>query len=191
MAFNLELREFEPRGGGDPAADFAVQHAEVGRDIVAASYLRGSFIMASGEHSDFYFDKYLFETKPTILWRVADMLAEAIPSSVDRLVCNPGGGLALTAAVSLATGLPFVIVRSGDDEPPVRGELHIGERVVVILDVIDSGQQAIRSATRVVELGATVTGILGVVDREAGAKRAIEAAGYHYRPLYSLSELDV
>ncbi len=34
------------------------------RELVAASYLKGDFVLRSGKRSNVYFDKYLFETKP-------------------------------------------------------------------------------------------------------------------------------
>ncbi len=74
-----ELREFTGSTTQSEVERRALQRMEVGSDIVAAAYLRGDFVLTSGEHSDYYFDKYLFETKPTILRRLADMLAEKPP----------------------------------------------------------------------------------------------------------------
>src|SRR5581483_5546410 len=44
---------------------------ELGQDIAHAAYLRGRFVLRSGITSNYYFDKYLFETKPNLLRRVA------------------------------------------------------------------------------------------------------------------------
>jgi len=188
-----DLREFA--GGALPgdAERRALQRREVGRDIVAAAYLRGDFVLTSGEHSDYYFDKYLFETRPTILRRLSEMLAERVPPGVDRLAGTEVGGVALAAAVSLATGLPFVIVRRQERSggAPVRGELHASERVLLIQDVVDSGSQAIFAAHQITGLGASVAGVAAVIDRQAGGARNIADAGYHYDPLYTLSELDI
>ena len=168
--------------------------AEVASDLVAASYLRGDFVLSSGERSEFYFDKYLFETKPTILRRVADMLAELVPSDVERLAATEGGGVALVAAVSLATGLPFVIIRRSTSRAgakPVRGELHAGERVMLVEDVVSFGNQALTAVSRLKELGAIVVGVIAVIDREAGGAAALERAGQPYSPLFTLGDLDV
>ena len=176
-------------------ADRAREHRhEVGRDIVAASYRRGDFLLASGAHTSFYFDKYLFETKPTILRRLADMLAEHVTPDVDRLAGVEVGGVALAAAVSLATGLPVVIVRRDTGSPlseRARGEIHRGERVMLVQDVVDSGAQAIDAATTLTGLGASLAGVLAVIDREAGGVQALAAAGLHYTPLYTLGDLDI
>lgn len=185
-----DLVEFDVVGDASARAQL---RAEVASDLVASSYLRGDFTLSSGEQSSFYFDKYLFETKPTILRRVADMLASQVPPDVERLAATEGGGVALAAAVSLATGLPFVIIRRSAEAgaPAVRGELHPGERVVLVEDVIGLGNQAVTSLTRLKELKALVVAVVAVIDREDGGRTRIEGAGSRYLPLYSLSELGV
>ncbi|MGC5585866.1 orotate phosphoribosyltransferase [Ornithinimicrobium sp. W1665] len=181
-----ELIEF-PKRDGLPMGGLC---SEVGRDIVAASYRRGDFVLPSGEHSKFYFDTYLFETKPTILRRIADRIAMELPSRVDRVAGTDGGGVALATAVSLATGLPFVIIRP-TKEFQVRGELYKGERVAVLTDVVDSGEHATAAATRVSAAGAEVVVVISVIDRDAGAPRRLRSAGLQYRSLYRLQDLGI
>lgn len=173
----------------------AARRAELARDIVSAAYLRGDFVLSSGARSRFYFDKYLFETKPTILRRIASLLAERVPADVDRIAGPELGAVALTAALSLEAGLPFVIVRKVSKDYAtsklVEGELHAGERILIVEDVLSTAAQAIRAARQVARAGGEIAGILGVIDREQGASAAIAAAGYHFDALFRLSELDV
>src|SRR5919202_2144032 len=119
------------------------RRSDLGRDLVSAAYLRGEFILSSGLKSSYYFDKYLFETKPGILRRVALWLAGMIPPDTDRLAGPELGAVALTTAVSLETGLPFVIVKKQakayGTSRPVEGELYPGERVTIIEDVLTTG----------------------------------------------------
>lgn len=186
---------------------------ELAHDIVSAAHLRGDFVMSSGEHSDYYFDKYLFLTKPTILRRLTDQLSTRIPGTVDRLVGAEGGGASLATALSLTTGLPFVITRTDStrtDSPrtdstrtdstrpekrerrrTVLGELHAGERVLVLTDVVDSGSQALATVAQVTEAGASVAGVLSVIDRGAGGPEALAAGGHHYDPLFTVADLDL
>src|SRR5262249_1190733 len=123
--------------------------AELGRDIVAAAYLRGDFVLSSGAHSNYYLDKYLFETKPGILRRVAAFLAELVPPGTDRIAGPELGAVALATALSLEVGLPFVISRRAAKDYStsklIEGELYPGERVIVVEDVITTGTQAIKT----------------------------------------------
>jgi len=177
----------------DVRADRERRLAELARDVVGAAYLRGDFVLSSGARSNYYFDKYLFETKPGILRRVASFLAEILPPQTDRIAGTELGAVALAAALSLETGLPFVIARKGtkaySTAKLVEGEVYPGERVVVVEDVISTGAQAIRAADRMVEVGAQVIGILGVIDREQGGPEAVSAAGYTLTTLFSRSRL--
>jgi orotate phosphoribosyltransferase len=167
--------------------------AELARDVVGAAYLRGDFVLSSGARSNYYFDKYLFETKPGILRRLASFMAELVPPQTDRIAGTELGAVALATALSLETGLPFVIARKGTKAYStarlVEGEIYPGDRVVVVEDVISTGAQGIRAADRLVEVGAHVLGILAVIDREQGGPEAISAAGYTLTTLFRRGQL--
>lgn len=170
-------------------------HRELGRDLVTAAYLTGDFVLSSGARSSFYFDKYLFETKPAILRRLAASLAAMVPAGIDRLAGPELGAVALAAAVSLETGIPFVIVRKASKEyatsKVVEGELNAGERVLIVEDVITSAGEALKAAAKLEGLGAEIAGILAVLDREQTGLANIVAAGYSMDALFRLSELDL
>ena len=177
----------------DGARDRDERREELGRDLVSAAYLRGDFVLSSGMRSSFYFDKYLFETKPGILRRVSNLLAEEIPPGIDRIAGTELGAVALAVALSLEMGLPFVIARKApkgySTSRAVEGELYPGERVVVVEDVISTGAQAILAANRLKEAGGEVVKVVAVIDREQGGLQGIAAAGYECSALFSLSEL--
>ena len=162
-------------------------------DLADAALLKGDFVLSSGRRSAYYLDKYRFETDPSLLRRIARGLAASIGGDVDRLAGPELGAVALVTAVSLETGIPFVIVRraakdhGGSQE--IEGVLEAGDRVVVIEDVITTGGQALAAADRLAAAGASVAAILAVVDREEGGSEAIRAAGHAFRPLLTRSDL--
>ena len=169
--------------------------AALGRDIVAAAYLEGDFVLSSGARSNYYLDKYLFETKPGILRRVASALVDLVPPTSERIAGPELGAVPLAAALSLETDLPFAIVRKDEKGygtgRGVEGELHPGEHVVVIEDVVTSGAQAIRAAERLRDLGVVVDGIVAVIDREQGGAEQVVAAGFPFDALFRRSELGI
>jgi len=164
------------------------------RNLVEAAYLRGHFVLRSGKTSNYYFDKYLFETRPDLLGGVADLMAEMLPPDVDRLAGPELGAVALAAAVSLASGVPFVIVRKGQKDygtnKAIEGVINPGERVVLLEDVLTTAGEALRSANVLKEAGVEVVGIIGVVDREEGAEANATAAGYPLSSVFRRSELE-
>src|SRR2546427_4098498 len=78
------------------------------------AYLEGDFVLRSGRRSRYYLDKYRFETRPELLRALGERITSAVrehePDAV-RLAGPELGAVALTAAASLESGVPFLIVR--------------------------------------------------------------------------------
>ena len=88
--------------------------AELATLIREHAYLEGDFLLRSGKRSRYYLDKYRFETRPDLLRPIGERLAAAIRKHAPdaRLIAGPElGAVALAAAASLESGLPFLIVR--------------------------------------------------------------------------------
>jgi orotate phosphoribosyltransferase len=163
---------------------------EVCRDLIAAAYQQGTFLLSSGEESQHYFDKYLFETRPTILRRLASLMAEMVPPDVDRLVGCELGGVPLTVALSLETGIPYVVIRdlASARRVPARvvGEIHADEKVLIIEDVVATGARAVETVDYIRKFEVDVAGVLTVVDRQQGGGDRIIQAGSSLRALLEL-----
>ena len=56
---------------------------DLARDVDARCRLTGEFTLRSGQVSSEYFDKYLFETDPALLARVAAQMEPLLPADVD------------------------------------------------------------------------------------------------------------
>jgi orotate phosphoribosyltransferase len=164
---------------------------ELARDIVAAGLVRGSFLLASGDPTAYYFDKYRFAGQPTILRRLTNILAPRIPARVDRLVARERGASAIVVALSLESGLPFAILRDLETggKRAVQGELHRAERVLLVEDIVSTGGAAKGAVEYLRELKTAVTGVLAVVDRMEGAAGTIAAAGSSLDALFCVDEL--
>jgi orotate phosphoribosyltransferase len=137
--------------------------------IREAALLEGDFVLSSGKRSSFYVDKYLFSTEPALLRDVAQALFERLPAGVERLAGVELGAVPLVVATSLASGLPYVIVRRSAKEygtgRAIEGSLGRGERVALIEDVVTTGAQAVHAARSLVAAGADVVKIVAVLDR--------------------------
>jgi orotate phosphoribosyltransferase len=152
--------------------------------VRAAAYLEGDFVLRSGRRSQFYLDKYRFETRPDLLRDLGRALADrvrAVEPDVVRLAGPELGAVALAAAASLAGDLPFLIVRK---EPKgygtsnrIEGPWAPGERVVVVEDVVTSGGAALAAVEALREAGLACDAVVCVVDRGEGGQEAFAAAG--------------
>ena len=168
---------------------------ELARRIADVALLRGEFTLRSGRKSNYYLDKYLFETQPDILRELGKMFAERIPANVTRIAGPELGAIALAAAASMASGKPFVIVRNQKkgygSGKLLEGKIEPGETVVIIEDVLTTGGQVLEAVKSLESAGAKVAGILGVLDRQEGARQNIESAGYKFEALFTTSDLGV
>ncbi len=165
------------------------------RRIAEVALLRGEFILRSGRTSNYYLDKYLFETQPDILAALGKRFAERLPAGVDRLAGPELGAVALAAATSMASGLPFVLVRNQKkgygSGKIVEGVLKPGDRVVIIEDILTTGGQIVEAAKSLEAAGAKVIKMLGAIDRLEGARANIEAAGYEFESLFTTQDLGI
>jgi orotate phosphoribosyltransferase len=71
----------------------------------------------------------------------------------------------------------------------IEGAFESGDRVVVVEDVITTGGSALRAVDAVRAAGATVLGVLAVVDREEGGREALEAHGLEVAALVTAAEI--
>lgn len=168
--------------------------AELRADIVRAAYVEGDFVLSSGLRRDYYFDKYLFETRPAILRRLGRFLADLVPQNTDRLAAPALGTVALGTAISLELGLPLVIVRHDADPAAPRGiegEIYADENVALIEDVVVTGGRAMQAVSRVAEVGARVESIIAVLDRREGAVERFDEASISYSFLFEPEDLGI
>ncbi len=167
----------------------------LGRDLVAASYLKGDFVLRSGKRSNRYFDKFLFETDPELLRRLGRQLAGLVPPETQRLAAPELGAVLLGGAVAMETGLPLLLVRK---EPKgygtskqIEGRFEPGDRVTVIEDVVTTGGDSLRSAQVLRDAGAEVIHLVVVLDRGEGGEDTIRGAGIPYSPLFRITDLEL
>ena len=165
------------------------------RDLVAASYLKGDFVLRSGRRSNRYFDKFLFETDPSLLKRIGSSLARLVPAETQLLAAPELGAVLLGGAVSMESGLPLVLVRK---EPKgygtakqLEGKFTAGDRVTVIEDVVTTGGDSLRSIAALRDVGLDVIHLVVVLDRGEGGEENIRAAQVSYSPLFRITDLEL
>jgi orotate phosphoribosyltransferase len=84
---------------------------ELAGRIYERAHLVGEFTLRSGRTSNEYFDKYLFEADPRLLYDIASALEQLVPEGTEVLAGLELGGIPIVTALSLETGLPAAFVR--------------------------------------------------------------------------------
>lgn len=154
---------------------------------------RGTFHLSDDTMTDYYIDKYVFETQPALLAAVRDALVERIDAESHDALAGPAlGAVPLVTAVSLETGLDSVFVRKSaglrGTQARIEGNVDKGMRTAVVEDVTMTGQTAVESARVLESAGAVVDTVLAVVDRNEGAEDAVREADYDFVPVVRMDE---
>jgi len=174
--------------------------------LATRSAKRGDFVLASGRRSSLYVDCRLTTMSPEgqlLIGRAGLAALRATGWPVDSV-----GGLTLGAdpiayAIAHASALAdeagtgtMVRAFTVRKEAKVHGTGKLIEgpflptdQVVVVEDVITTGGSALKAVEAIRAAGATVLGVLALVDREEGGREALEAAGLQVRALVPASAL--
>ena len=167
------------------------------------SYEEREVTLASGRKSNFYFDG----KQTTLHSRGGLLVGQAFWEEVKQFgeTIDGVGGLTLGAdpiatATSIAAQLEGVNVHAFiiRKEPKGHGtgqwlegrkNLPLGSKVVIVEDVTTTGGSSMKAVERAQAEGLEVVGIVTLVDREEGAREAIEGAGQVLRTVFTKSEV--
>ncbi len=167
---------------------------DLARDIDGCCRLTGEFLLRSGRTSTEYFDKYLFESDPTLLGRVAREMVQRLPGDTELLGGLELGGIPIATMVSSLTGHPALFVRKKAKEygtcKLAEGPDVAGRRVTIIEDVITTGG-AVRDATNALrEAGAVVDVVVCAIDRSPAGENPLADVGLEVRSVLTKAMLD-
>jgi len=172
-----------------------MRHDALREAVRDAAYLEGDFVLRSGRRSSYYLDKYRFETRPDLLRplgaRIAAEVAEHAPDA--ELLAGPElGAVALAAAASLESRLPFLIVRKVAKEygtgKRIEGLFDEGQCVCIVEDVVTSGGAALDSVHALRAAGLVVHTAVCVVDREEGGADELARHAVRLRAIFGAGE---
>lgn len=143
---------------------------------------------------------------PDLLSKAADAVIEMADLDCDLILAPEAMGIPLATAVSMKSGIPFIVIRKRRYGLP--GEIEIsqrtgysesrmfidtveaGERVVIIDDVIDSGNTLRASIERLRDAGVIVTEAIAVFCRHPDPDRLSEELGVPIRRLLDIGVKD-
>ena len=170
-----------------------MNRVELAERIYEISHITGEFQLRSGQVSNEYFDKYLFEAQPDLLKAIAEQMFSLIPKGIEVLAGLEMGGIPVVTMLSQVSGLPTLFVRKkakeyGTCKLAEGGEIA-GRRLLIIEDVVTSGGQILLSAADLRKRKAVVEDVLCVIDRESGGSEALMEEKLQLHSLFNMSEL--
>lgn len=165
------------------------------RDLVHTGCVRfGQFRLKSGQTSPIYFDLRRLVGFPQVLQRVALAYGELLqPLAFQRLAPLPYAALPIGTAISLMFGWPLVYPRKEaktyGTRATVEGVYFPQESVVLIDDVLTTGESKLEARERLQQAGLQVSHVVVLIDRQAGGRELLEAQGLQVHAVFTLQEL--
>ena len=178
------------------------QHARLVELIKELAVVHGRVTLSSGIEADYYVDlrraTLHHEAAPLIGQVMLDMLDAAGIADFDAaggltMGADPVGTAILHQAAARGRKIDAFVVRKAAKAHgmgrQVEGPSVEGKRVIVVEDTSTTGGSPLTAAKALEEAGAIIVAVATVVDRDTGAQKVIEDAGYRYLSAVSLDDL--
>ena len=164
--------------------------------------VHGKVTLSSGLEADYYVDLRRATLHHEAAPLIGKVMLELLEQAGFRDVAAVGGltmgaDPVATALLHQAAGAgkpldAFVVRKQAKAHGMARqveGPSVEGKKVIVLEDTSTTGGSPLTAAEALVAAGATVVAVATVVDRDTGARQAIEAAGYPYLTAITLGDL--
>jgi orotate phosphoribosyltransferase len=167
--------------------------------IVTKAVVRQRVTLSSGLEADYYVDL----RRITLDGAAAPLVGEVMLDLVSAVDVEAVGGLTLGADPVAAAMLhaaagrgrrldAFVVRKEGKAhglQRRIEGPDVAGRRVLAVEDTSTTGGSVLTAVAALREAGADVVAVAVIVDRDTGAREAIEAQGLAYYAAYGAAEL--
>jgi orotate phosphoribosyltransferase len=163
------------------------------------AYKEGDFVLSSGQRSSYYINGKPVTLHPQGALAIGRLLLSVLPLDTDAVAGLTLGADPIVSAVSVVSALenrpiPALIIRKEakghGTKAYIEGPtLPDGAKVVVLEDVVTTGQSAMKAVERLREAGYKVEQVIALVDRQQGGAEFYESVGLKFQTLFSITEI--
>lgn len=173
----------------------AFPHARLADDLLRLGCVQfGEFKLKSEQTSPIYLDLRRLVADPTVLGRVALAYTKLLQSlHFDRLAALPYASLPIATAISLQTGWALIYPRKEAKDygtrSAIEGIYESGETVVVIDDLVTTGESKFEGIEKLNAAGLKVHDIVVLIDRQSPGSNAFSERGLKLHAVLNLTDL--
>jgi orotate phosphoribosyltransferase len=183
----------------DTSADFTALRQLLLDLFCQLAYKEGDFVLSSGQRSSYYINGKQVTLNPQGALAVGRLLLSQLPMDTEAVAGLTLGADPIVSAVSVVSALenrpiPALIVRK---EAKGHGtmayiegpSLPAGAKVVVLEDVVTTGQSAMKAVERLRAAGYSVDRVIALVDREQGGAQLYQQSGLDFQAVFSIKDI--
>jgi orotate phosphoribosyltransferase len=180
-------------------ADLATLRQSLLDLLCRLAYKEGDFVLSSGQKSSYYINGKLVTLHPEGAVATARILLSMLPADTDAVAGLTLGADPIVSSVSVVSvyegkSIPALIIRKeakghGTQAYIEGGILQPGAKVVVLEDVVTTGQSAMKAVERLRAAGYEVDRVLTLVDREQGGAEFYAAQGLNFATIFTIRDL--
>lgn len=163
------------------------------------AYKEGDFLLSSGQRSTYYINGKQVTLHPQGGVGVGRILLPLIPKdtvAVAGLTLGADPIVSATSVVAVYEGrslTPLIIRKAAKGhgtQAYIEGPtLPKGSSVVVLEDVVTTGQSAMQAVERLRDAGYQVDQVIALVDRQQGGAEFYQAQGLKFNPVFTITDL--
>ncbi|MBU7581306.1 MAG: orotate phosphoribosyltransferase [Nostoc sp. TH1S01] len=163
------------------------------------AYQEGDFVLASGLRSTYYINKTQVTLHPQGSLAVGRLLFPLLPADTEAVAGLTLGADPIVTAVSVVSvyenrPIPALIIRKEakgyGTKAYIEGPtLPEGAKIVVLEDVVTTGQSALKAVNRLKDAGYNVEQVIGLVDRKQGGAELYQSVGLKFEALFGIEEV--
>ena len=157
----------------------------------------GDYTLASGKKSPYYIDLRQTISSPITMDWIGNSLTRIIVNEIgrdriDKILGVPTAGVPFATVVSQKLGIPLIYYRQARKEHGVRkkieGILERNDRVLIIDDLITTGESVIETAEVIRDQGGVVNELVVLLDREQGGQQRLRQSRMEPHVLFRISD---